>query len=231
MKFTNKQILFGYKKSRVYFEKASIFFGWKLYLSPYFLVLFALGYVYLFLAIDISSKGSLLATKYAGPPLNDVFFSLLPLIITSIHAFSLYAWFFFQFFPIFFPRLGLFSLYSMSTLVILRTIFVNLTHLGIPSDAQPIFTGNTFGGDLFFSGHVATPFLMALIFWEYRIIRLVLLFFVCVVGLNTLLGRYHYSIDVFAAPFIAYGVYSIMLKIFNVVGLSKDLKNDFFSKD
>ena len=64
-----------------------------------------------------------------------------------------------------------FAIKSISLFVIIRSIFISLTHLGPFPTAVAMHTGNflnkfTFGGDLFFSGHTGLPFLMALIFWK-----------------------------------------------------------------
>jgi hypothetical protein len=71
------------------------------------------------------------------------------------------------------------------------------------------------GNDLFFSGHTGYPFLLALIFWNIPVLRY--FFFLCSIagGVVVLLGHLHYSIDVFSAFFIAYGVFEIAKKIFN----------------
>jgi membrane-associated phospholipid phosphatase len=67
---------------------------------------------------------------------------------------------------------------------------------------------------LFFSGHTALPFLVALIFWDNVRARTVLLLLSLVFAIAVLLAHIHYSIDVFAAPFMAYGIYAIAKYLF-----------------
>ncbi len=112
-----------------------------------------------------------------------------------------------------------FVIKSIALFVFVRSIFVTFTHLGpvpngivLPSD-NPI-RWFSFGGDLFFSGHVGLPFLMALIFWEEKFIRYIFLAVSVIFGVVVLLGHLHYSIDVFAAFFIVYGIINLAKKFF-----------------
>lgn len=190
------------------------------YFSPYkkleFIGFVLLGYVFLFLTYDISNAAGRIATRFAGPAIPDTFFNLLPKIDTvSIH--STLSWILFDvrnIFLLFFPTRILFALFSLGTLVLTRALFINMTHLGIPDGAHPILSSATFGGDLFFSGHTAYPFLLALIFWNIRSLRFLFLGLSVLFGASAILGRYHYTIDVFAAPFITYGVYIGCRRIF-----------------
>ena len=101
---------------------------------------------------------------------------------------------------------------QFSILVMLRAVFVLLTHLQTPPDAihvsfPGIFQSLSFENDMFFSGHTAIPFLGFLLF--KKPIRY---FFLCgsfVMGSVVLLTHIHYSIDVFGAFFITYGSYKI----------------------
>jgi hypothetical protein len=104
-------------------------------------------------------------------------------------------------------------------LALLRSLFVSLTHIGpyperIDVEPSVLVTSLTLGSDLFFSGHTAFPFLMALIFWKNKRLRYLFLalsiFFASVV----LLGHVHYSIDVLGAFFITHSVYMISEKLF-----------------
>ena len=193
------------------------------YKNPYYIFFLILGYIYLFAANNINNEMSLLATKMAGSSAGDVFFTYFPVpVYTPLHGLFLYLGLMFKIIPLFVPQYALFTLFSLSTLILTRAFFVNLTHLGVPEGSIPIVAHNTFGGDLLFSGHVATPVLIACIFWEYRWVRYMCIFAACLLGVNSLLGRYHYSIDVFVAPFIAYGVYVLSLRIFTWCGLSKN---------
>ena len=55
-----------------------------------------------------------------------------------------------------------------------------------------------FGADLFFSGHTGMPFLLALIFWDWRRVRYMFLFISVACAIIVLAGL-HYSIDVCSA--------------------------------
>ena len=101
---------------------------------------------------------------------------------------------------------------QFSFLVMLRAVFVMLTHLQTPADGINavfpwIFKGISFQNDMFFSGHTAIPFLGFLLF--KGVIRY---FFLCgsiCLGTVVLLMHLHYSIDVFSAFFITYCCHKI----------------------
>lgn len=149
------------------------------------------------------------ATAHAGPALDDIFFDILPFVdVSHIHGvLAMYVSYGMLLFALLRTRAVVFFLSTVATLVFVRSFFVILTHLGIPADATPVVSFYTQGGDLFFSGHTALPFLAALVFWHLRPARYLLLGMTVLMGAEVLLGRLHYSIDVFAAPFIAYGVF------------------------
>jgi hypothetical protein len=106
-----------------------------------------------------------------------------------------------------------------SLLIFVRSIFICMTHLVTPPDAITadfpwIFSNLRFKNDLFFSGHTAVPFLGFLIY-ENKKIKYFMLASSIILGATVLLMHQHYSIDVFAAFFITYGVYKIGEKIFS----------------
>jgi len=108
---------------------------------------------------------------------------------------------------------------TIALFVFTRSAFITFTHLGPTPNRIPLPPDNplrwfTFGGDLFFSGHTGLPFLMALIFWEEKIIRYIFLAASILFGAVVLLGHLHYSIDVFAAFFITYGIVNLAKKFF-----------------
>ena len=82
-------------------------------------------------------------------------------------------------------------------------------------DLKDPFTDNVIGfngqvrNDLFFSGHTGIPFLMALMFWNYKPLRYTFLCFSLFFAVVVLLGHLHYSIDVLAAFFITYAIFDI----------------------
>lgn len=118
-----------------------------------------------------------------------------------------------------FRKTAPFLVKAVSLFIIIRALFVSLTHLG-PYPTKLILDSGllnfiTTGNDLFFSGHTGLPFLIALIFWNHIYIRLVFLTTSVVFGVIVLLSHLHYSIDVFAAFFITYTIYHMAIKLFH----------------
>lgn len=102
--------------------------------------------------------------------------------------------------------------FSFGTLILIRSIFITLTHLGKPVDAAVItglpglYQSLHFHNDLFFSGHAALPFMAYLLFRKERI-GIFFLVTTILFSITVLLMHVHYSIDVFAAFFITYGIF------------------------
>lgn len=105
--------------------------------------------------------------------------------------------------------------WSYALLTAVRSFFIVLTPMSLPPEAAPMHgdalyaaIGHylTFKYDLFFSAHTALPFLAFLVF-RRTAVRLSFLLFSVVLALTVLLGRLHYSIDVFAAFFITYALH------------------------
>lgn len=130
---------------------------------------------------------------------------------------------------IFRPKYLAFTLKTLALFIIIRGFFITLTHLGV-NFHQVVMDTDTIGyniynflfsskSDFFFSGHTGIPFLFALIFYKEKKLRYFLFFCSAFFGIIMLLGHLHYSIDVFAAPFMTYAVYKIAEKLFY-----KDLK-------
>jgi len=117
------------------------------------------------------------------------------------------------------PRRIPFTLYSLALFIIIRSVFISLTHIGpfpdeVALDLGRIISKFVFGGDLFFSGHTGIPFLMALVFWQEKHLRYIFLASSVAFGATALLGHLHYSIDVLAAFFITYTIYHLAEKFF-----------------
>jgi hypothetical protein len=115
------------------------------------------------------------------------------------------------------PRYLLFTLKTLALFIAIRALFISLTHVGIYPDSISLGTGFfdaiysylNFQTGFFFSGHTGIPFLMALIFWNKPGERNLLLLLSLVLGISVLLAHTHYSIDVLAAPFMAFGIYNM----------------------
>lgn len=108
---------------------------------------------------------------------------------------------------------------STGLFYLIRSVFISLTHIGpfpthVVIESTGIFGYLNPGADLFFSGHTGFPFLLALIFWENKFLRVFFIILSLIFGAVVLLGHLHYSIDVLSAFFISYGIYKIAEVIF-----------------
>lgn len=112
------------------------------------------------------------------------------------------------------PRRIPFVLKSTALFTLIRSAFMTMTHLAppfgaLPMDPEDLLYKVSFGTDLFFSGHVGLPFLFALIFWREKVFRYFFLASSFAGGVIVLLGHLHYSIDVFSALFISFGIFHL----------------------
>jgi hypothetical protein len=116
------------------------------------------------------------------------------------------------------PKLLLIALQSYVVMVVIRIIAMTLVPLEPPPTMIPLAdptveyfgTGTLLTKDLFFSGHTSTLFLLFLtaqIRWQ----KMLFLACVVVVAVCVLVQHVHYTIDVFAAPFFAYGAYRLVV--------------------
>ncbi|MEJ2103092.1 MAG: phosphatase PAP2-related protein [Ignavibacteriaceae bacterium] len=109
------------------------------------------------------------------------------------------------------------ALQAYGLMVIFRTIAMYLVPLEPPKSllllndpfVQLFGKGEILTKDLFFSGHTATLFLLFLL-TEKKALKFIFLISTFIVGIAVLLQHVHYSIDVFIAPFVAYGSYRII---------------------
>lgn len=114
-----------------------------------------------------------------------------------------------------------FILKASALFIFTRAVFITLTHLAPPQNMitvnsvsfmEKLLSGS--GDDLFFSGHTGFPFLMALVFWDNKYLRWMFLAISIFFGGAVLLGHLHYSIDVFSAFFITYGIFNLAKFLF-----------------
>lgn len=109
---------------------------------------------------------------------------------------------------------------TVALLYLFRSLAIILTHLGPPVGMENLYLANTltqrfiFGADYFFSGHTALPLMFAFTFWQNKIARHFFFFSSALFATTALLGHVHYSIDIFAAPFIAYSTFVLSEKLF-----------------
>jgi hypothetical protein len=184
-------------------------------------VLSALTGVLLFLiSIVVNDLAVRYAALRAGNPVPDILLDNLPVINTDI-IFSEGAYLFALCVAIYFicnPKTLPFAIKGISLFIIIRSLFVMMTHFGpYPGGIATDFGTHSYltsGTDLFFSGHTGMPFLMALMFWNHKSLRA--LFIVCsvVAAAAVILGHLHYTIDVASAYFITYGIYRFTKKLF-----------------
>lgn len=185
-----------------------------------------MGTVFLAVAFVVNHFANSYTTAHASNYVTDIFLDNLPvmdvhlifsegaiLFVLILTAILLYE-----------PKYIPFALKSVAVFVLVRSFFLILTHLAPP--VHEIYINPTdyiarisSGDDLFFSAHTGLPFLLAFIFWNQK--RQRYFFFICSVigGAVVLLGHLHYSIDVFSALFISFGIFHICKNLF-----SKDYK-------
>jgi hypothetical protein len=116
------------------------------------------------------------------------------------------------------PQYLLFTLKAAAIFIATRAVFIAVTHIGIyPGGVSPdptgffdrTYTGLGLEAGFFFSGHTGLPFLMGLIFWDEKLWRYVYMTMSVVFGIAVLFAHVHYTIDVLAAPYMAYGIYKM----------------------
>jgi hypothetical protein len=185
-----------------------------------FLMSLLFSFVIFGVALVINFYAGTYAAKIASNSVTDIILSNIRAYdLDGIFVYGSFVFFLFIFFVCAIkPQQIPFVVKSASLFIIVRSIFITLTHIGpFPSQVSinsDILSKLTFGADLFFSGHTGLPFLFALIFWENKIIRNIFLFFSLSFAIVVLLAHMHYTIDVLSAFFITYGIYKIALIIF-----------------
>ena len=180
------------------------------------------GLIFLIIGISATFFAIIYATESSSSSVTDI-------ILSNIRTFDIDAIFIYG--PVLFWVLIIvyialfelekipFTLKSVALFLIIRSSFISMTHIGpFPSQihigSSGIFSVFTTGNDLFFSSHTGMPFLIALIFWDNKPMRLFSIFASIFFGIIVLMGHLHYSIDVFAAFFITYTIFHIAKKIF-----------------
>lgn len=194
--------------------------------DKYFIKSFILALVFLFLSLVINFYAGTYATERASNHVTDI-------ILSNVRVFDLDGVFIWGSFLLgtiiallclYKPEKMPFTVKSIALFVVIRSLFITLTHLGpFPSQVaidSDILSKMTFGGDLFFSGHTGLPFLMALTFWRDKTMRYIFLAISIIFAIVVLLAHLHYSIDVLSAFFITYTIFHISEYIFK-----KDRRN------
>lgn len=185
-----------------------------------FVISTAVSVFFLDISLVINFKAGTYATVSQSNPVTDIILSNIRVYdVGSIFTYGAVAfWLFIIFLCLKEPNRIPFTIKSIALFVVIRAVFVTLTHLGpfptqLPLESD-IIGKFSFGGDLFFSGHTGLPFLMSLVFWENKTLRI--LFFLSAVffGVVVLMAHLHYSIDVLSAFFITYSIFHIAKKAF-----------------
>ena len=183
-----------------------------------FVASFVWSLVLLIAALVAHHYGAVYAIERASNPVTDIVLSNIPAFdVDWLFVFGpLIFWFIIILFLLQNPARLPFTLKTLALFILIRTVFVSLTHLapfphqvafeGLASSFMQIFT---LGSDLFFSGHTGAPFLMALVLWRYRVMRVFCICSSIFFGVIVLLGHMHYSIDVASAFFITYSIFHL----------------------
>lgn len=192
------------------------------------------GFLLFSLSLIANRYASFYATAQASNPVTDLFLDNLPVVkvewivndAAAIFGFCMIGLIIWQ------PRRIPFILKSVALFILIRSIFITLTHLApfperVFLDPADIFRTLTYGGDYFFSGHTGMSFLLALIYWQEKPVRYFCLAASVLLSVGVILGHLHYSIDVFAAFFITYGIFVMAQRFFpyayNVFGEGKKM--------
>lgn len=183
-----------------------------------FVISVVVALIFLGLGFVANFYAGTFATEVAGNPVQDIILSNIP--VFDVDMLFLYGplllWLFVVLLILYEPRKIPFILKSIALFMVTRSVFVILTHIGPFPDQVPfalspnnILNRFIFGGDLFFSAHTGLPFLMALSFWNNKLLRIIFILVAIFFGVIVLLGHLHYSIDVLAAFFITYTIYHL----------------------
>ena len=185
----------------------------------------ALAGALIFLAAGIASTyfAIIYATESASNAVTDIILSNIP--VYDIDGIFIYGpviyWIVIGLYAVAEPKRLPFALKNIAVFSLIRSVFLTLTHIGpFPERAVTAFAPDsvicvfTSGSDLFFSSHTGLPFLMALVFWQNKRLRIFSIIASLFFGAVVLLSHVHYSIDVFAAFFITYAIFHIAEKLF-----------------
>lgn len=189
--------------------------------KSHLLIEVALGMVFLVIGISATYYANIYTTIHASNVVTDIILDNIPVVnvdfiftegaaifIAVLALIVLYE-----------PRQIPFVLKSAALFSLIRAIFMILTHIAPPIshsylDPSDLLYKFSSGDDLFFSAHAGFPFMFAFVFWEKPWLRYLFFAFSAIGAGAVLLGHLHYSIDVFSAFFIAFGIFCIAKEIF-----------------
>ena len=183
----------------------------------------ATGFFILVISLFFNNYASHYTAIHSGASVSDIILDnvrVLDVETIFVEGFIIYI-LFVVFLALHKPARVPFILKSSALFICIRAFFLILTHLGPPLQELVVHTANIIertvaGSDagLFFSGHTGSPFLMALVFWHNMRLRITFLLTAIFFGGVVLVGHLHYSIDVFSAFFITYGIFHIAVRLF-----------------
>ncbi len=188
----------------------------------------------------ISSYAVQYATESASSSVTDLILSNIPVVDldgTFVNG-AIIMVFFIILICLWQPKRIPFTVKTISTFMIVRSLFIILTHIGAfpthaaihPSSQNLIvdviginlYSSTFLGNDSFFSGHTGLPFLMAFIYYDRKWLRVIFITLSIIFGVVVLLAKLHYTIDVMSAFFISYGIYRMSRLLY-----SHDYQGDF----
>jgi hypothetical protein len=180
-----------------------------------------LGFLLLASSLVINALADVYTTHHASNSVTDIILDNIPTWNVNFIFYQGFAifWLFVIFIQIREPKGLPFVLKSIAFFILIRSFFISLTHLAIPPDHSYLHPARFYArftaqDDLFFSSHTGLPFLMSLIYWKDKFLRKIFLSATLFFATTVLLGHLHYSIDVFSAFFITYGIFHIAQTFF-----------------
>ena len=196
---------------------------YKLYFfNKKFLVSVLVGVLLLLFTFVVNFYAGTYATKKGSNSVSDIILDNIP--TSDVDEVFIYGpvvlWAFVAFLCLMEPKKIPFVIKSVALFILIRSVFITLTHIGPFPDRifinypEDLIGKFTFGGDLFFSAHTGLPFLMALVFGKNIYLKIFFILSAVFFGVVVLVGHLHYSIDVLAAFFITYTIYHISEYIF-----------------
>ena len=186
-----------------------------------FIVSILFGLIFLIGGLFINNFAQIYAANNVNNPENDIILDNIPTV--DVHLIYSEGAIIFVIFLIivllYEPKYIPFVLKSIALFLIIRSFFMVLTHLAPPTaqiyiDPTDFIQKFSHGDDLFFSGHTGLPFLLTLIFWNRKYLKYIFLVCTLIGGTAVILGHLHYSIDVFSALFISFGIFYIAKFLF-----------------
>lgn len=176
--------------------------------------------ILLALAVIFQYYASAYVNRVPSNSVADLFLSILPVVNLNfiIVEGALCAILFSILLILAKPKYLLFVLKTAAVFIATRAVFIAVTHIGIyPGQVGPdptgffdhIYTGLGLEAGFFFSGHTGLPFLMALIMWDEKFWRYAYLILSVIFGIAVLFAHVHYTMDVLAAPYMAYGIFKM----------------------